>query len=295
MRRNIIPAVAGSLADVYNTANDQSSAPPPPKTHIDEALRQTLVRLDDDVRTTDARAAPWTPRHTSQAPSTLLAFFDSESRMLHIANTGAGRAFLGRRAASGGHECRELCGSGGTRYFVDPEVHSRARDVDVEELVDGPGSAFPSRGELLDAPSVHVESIEVRDGDFLVLGSHDTWTRLGGDEAVQAVSGCMREQEVATQEKPARGQRWRTQGSFLDFPRRDTQDLGFDWVHTMIPDLIRDIDKMVVGTQENPATRLLRPKLKHNAGGGGYDQDFSAAKHPRRLSPTSGSEYVLSI
>jgi serine/threonine protein phosphatase PrpC len=289
MRRNIVPAVAGSLADVYNTANDQLSAPAPPKTHIDEALRQTLARLDDDVRTTDARAAPWTPRHTSQAASTLLAFFDSESRMLHIANTGAGRAFLGRRAAGGGHECRELSSSSGTRY-MDPEVHSRTRDVDVEELVDGGWSASPSRGELLDAASVHVESIKVRDGDFLVLGSHDTWTRLGGDEAVQAVSGCMREQEVARQEQPARGRRWQTQDRSLDFPRRDTQGLGFDWVHTMVPDLIRDVDKMSVGTQGNPATRVLRPELKHDADGSGYDQDFSVTVHPRRPSPTSESE-----
>ena len=271
--------------------------PSPPKTQIDEVLRQALARLDDDVRTrTDARArraAPWTTRHTSQAPSTLLAFFDSDSHMLRIANTGAGRAFLGRRAAGSGHECRELSGScGRTRYFMNLDVHSRTRDVDVEELVDGGGSAFSSRSERLDAASVHVESIEVRDGDFLILGSHDTWTGLGGDEAVQAVSGWMREQETASQEQPAQGERWRRQDRFIDFPRRNIQGFGLDWVHTMVPDLIRDIDK-IASTQGNPATRVLRPELKyshHGADSGGPDQVFSAPVHPRHSSPTSSSE-----
>lgn len=63
--------------------------------------------------------------------------------------------------------------------------------------MDGGGSAFP-RGEL-DAASVHVEGIEVRDGDFLVLGSHDTRTRLDGGEAVKAVSGWMRKQQKSGQ------------------------------------------------------------------------------------------------
>jgi hypothetical protein len=283
MRRNIVAAVAGSLADVYSkvAVEGQSSVPSPPKTHIDGALREALANLDDDVRTTtDARAAPWRTLHISQTPSTLLAFFDSESRMLRI----------GRRAG-GGHECRELSGSGGrTQYFMDLDGHSRARDVDVEELVDGGGGAFPSRCEVLDATSVHVESIEVRNGDFLVLGSHDTWSRLDGDEAVQAVSGWMREQEVATQEQPVQGGRRRRQDRSVGFPERDIQGFGLDWVHTMVPDLIRDVDKMFASTQGNPATRVLRPELKYSADSSRSDQDFSAPVHPGHSSPTSGSE-----
>jgi serine/threonine protein phosphatase PrpC len=281
MRRNIVPAVAGSLADAHNDANDHLS---PPKTRIDEALKQALDRLDDD-----ARAAPWITPHTSQAPSTLLAFFDSESRMLHIANASAGRAFLGRRVTGiGGYKCQELTGSDGARNFINPDMHSRARDVD---LVDGggSGSVFPSRGEL-DAASVHVESIEVRDGDFLVLGSHDAWTRLDGDEAVQAVSGWMREQQEM-QEQPARGGRRRAaQDRSLDSPWTDDQGLGVDWVHTMIPDLIRDVDKMFVGVRhgENAATRVLRPELKHaGPDSSGYDEYFHAAV---RSGSTSNSE-----
>lgn len=300
MRRNIVPAVAGSLADVHN---DDPLRSPPSKAHIDEALRQALARLDNDLRTTtDARAVPWTTRQAAgQAPSTLLAFFDSESRMLRIANAGAGRAFLGRRVTgAGGHECRELTSSSGAQYFVNSDTRSnnaRAMDV-VEELIDGTGGgASPSGGEP-DAASVNVESVEVRDGDFLVLAvsSHDTWTCLDGNEAVQAVSGWMREQEVAStqeEQRPVRRGSWWPQDRFLDFPWRDNHGLGFgfDWVHTMVPDLIRDVDKMFVGARGNAASRVLQLEHKHSRdGNSGNDQDFYAAVRPGRSTPAPGSE-----
>jgi hypothetical protein len=286
MRRNIVPAVAGSLADVHN---DNPLRSPPSKAHIDEALRQALALLHNDLRTTtDARTVPWTTRQAGQAPSTLLAFFDSESRMLRIANADAGRAFLGRRVTgAGGHECRKLTSSGGAQYLVNSDPYSNdARAVDVV--------ASPSRGEP-DAASVSVESVEVRDGDFLVLGSRDTWTCLDGNEVVQAVSGWMREQEVAStqeQQPVRRGSRW-PQDCFLDFPWRDNHGLGFgfDWVHTMVPDLIRDVDKMFVGARGNAAFRVLQLERKHSRdGNSGNDQDFYAAVRPGRSSPAPGSE-----
>ena len=70
--------------------------------------------------------------------------------MLLVANTGAGRTFLGRPVGSAGrHECRELAGSGLPRCLVKADVQSRARDV--EELVDA--DVFPLRSSL-DAASV---------------------------------------------------------------------------------------------------------------------------------------------
>ncbi|KAI0277741.1 hypothetical protein BGY98DRAFT_977858 [Russula aff. rugulosa BPL654] len=236
MRRNIVPAVAGSLADVYNDNP------------------QALARLDSDVRTTaDVRTVPLATRQAGQAPSTLLAFFDSESRMLRIANAGAGRAFLA--------VCRELTtsSSGGAQCSVNSDTHSDARAMDVEELIDGTGSGTSSsRGEL-DAASVNVESVEVRDGDFL---------------AVQAVSGWMREQQVAStqEQQPIRraGSWWpHWQDRFLDFPSRNNHSLGFgfDWVHTMVPDLIRDVDKMFAGARGNAASRILQLEHKHSRDG----------------------------
>ncbi|KAH9961033.1 hypothetical protein BC827DRAFT_1204563 [Russula dissimulans] len=275
VRRSIIPAIAGSLADVHNSTR------PPPDTHIDDALRQTLARLDIDISA--QTGAAWTRQ--ASPTSTLVAFFDSESRVLRIANAGAGRAFLGRRVGNGHHECRELAGSGTARYLLDRDAQSRARDV--EELVGG--SVFPSRGSL-DAASVEVESVEVRDGDFLVLGSLGAWSGLAGDEAVQAVSGWIREQEEepSASGRPTRGGHW-PHDPFLDFPWKGIHGLGLDWVRTMIPDLIREFDTMFVGARENVASRVLRAtNPERRAECSPYDQDCHPSELLSRPIPNSG-------
>ena len=74
-------------------------------------------------------------------------------------------------------------------YLIKADAQSCAWDV--EELVDV--DVFPLHGSL-DTASVEVESVEVRNRDFLVLGSHNTWAHLACDKAVQAVNGWMREQ-----------------------------------------------------------------------------------------------------
>ena len=94
--------------------------------------------------------------------------------------------------AAAGHDCRELASSGWwcAVHCSIPILRSLvlglgARDMgaDVEDLIDGTGSAAATE---LDVASVNVESVEVRKGDFLVMGSHDAWTRLDGNEAVRA-------------------------------------------------------------------------------------------------------------
>jgi len=286
VRRNIIPAIAGFLADVYNSTR------PPPETHIDDALKQTLARLDIDIDIGARTGAAWARK--ASPTSTLVAFFDSESRVLRIANAGAGRAFLGRHVGNGHHECRELAGSGGgtARYsLLDHDAQSRVRDV--EELVDGDGSVFPSPRGSLDAASVEVESVEVRDGDFLVLGSLGAWSSLAGDEAVQAVSGWIREQEEEpiAQAQPARGGHWQPHDPFLDFPWKNNHGLGLDWARTMIPDQIREIDTMFVGARENVASRVLRAtNPERRAECSPYDQDChpSPSELLSRPIPNSG-------
>ena len=142
---------------------------------------------------------------------------------------------------------------------------------------------------------MNVESVEVRDGDFLVLGS----ACLDGNDAVLVVSGWMREQEVAgTQEQQLvrrAGSRWLQDWRFLDFPWRDNHGLGFgfDWVHTMAPDLIQDADKMLVRAPNlrNLASRALQLERKYNQdGNSGIDQDLYAVVRPGRSSPAPGSE-----
>ena len=89
------------------------------------------------------------------------------------------------------HECRELAGSGAPRYFLNEIDEAQSRSRDVEEFINVDGDAFRSRG-LLDAASVEVERVEVRDGDsfsysFLML-PRPIW--LGTRRCKLSADGC---------------------------------------------------------------------------------------------------------
>jgi hypothetical protein len=269
IRRNIVAAVAGALADAHNT--DQ----PPLSVHIDDALRHALVRLDDDART----GQPWA-RNAGRA-SALLAFFDSKSRVLRITNTGPSRAFLGRHVSGTNYECMELVGPGSPRYLeLEP---ARTRRVNVEELViDGVNS---SRGPL-DVSSVETRSIVVRDGDFLVLGSESAWANMEGRQAVQAVSAWIKDQE-----KPAPEGSYRTLDPALgfSFPWKDEEDeLGMGWVGTMIPAMMRNFDDIFSRSRGNLAGGVLRRIERHPESGGEPGQNERVAEHPGSPNSSSG-------
>ena len=270
IRRNIVAAVAGALADAHGADHH-----PPPSPHINDAMRYALVHLDDDART----GQPWA-RDAGRA-STLLAFFDSESRMLRVANSGAGRAYLGRRVRGVAtiYECTELVGSGSPRY-LEPSEPARTRRVDVEELVDE--GVFPTRGPL-DVSSVEMRSIEIRDGDFLVIGSESAWASMDGPEAVQAVSAWIREQEEPVV-RESEGRRWPQDPSALDldFPwKNEEDDFGLGWVGAVIPAMMRNFDAMFASPRGNPASYVLRRTEldRHVEGGSAPDR---MDKHPVR-------------
>jgi hypothetical protein len=154
----------------------QHGPPATQSTHIDDALCDALVRLDD-ART----GQPWA-RNAGRA-SALLALFDSESRVLRVSKTGPCPTLLGRRVSGANYECMELVGPGSPRYLeLEP---ARTRWMDAEEPVNE--GVIPSPGPL-DASSVKTRSVEVRDGDYLVLGSESAWAGLEGRVAMQAVS-----------------------------------------------------------------------------------------------------------
>jgi serine/threonine protein phosphatase PrpC len=276
MRRNIVPAVAGALADVHHANR------PPPDAQIDNALRQALTQLDIDVRT-----PPWISTSTRDArrpASTLLAFYDSESRILRIANTSsAGRACLGRRRVGNhGYECRELTSSisvsGGVHLDpVQPSPGQARMNID-EAFEEFPSRGLTSRDSA--APVVEVQSVEVHDGDFLVLGSDITWACLAGDEVVQAVGMWMREQEGTMPVVPEK--------SLLDVPWQKEHDFVLD---TMVPRMIRDINEMFVGLQGNAASRVLRQLglARHRGKKGSDQQDQSVLVR----SDDSCSAYVV--
>ncbi|KAI9436240.1 hypothetical protein H4582DRAFT_463871 [Lactarius indigo] len=246
IRRNVV-AAAAAAADAHSASH------PPPSTHIDDALRNALVRLDDDVRTGQLLA------QNAGRASALLAFFDSESRVLRVANTGPGRPFLGFRAASNAaYEGTELVEPSSPRYLeLEP---ARAHRVDVEELVNE--GVFPSRGPL-DASSVETHSIEVRDGDLLVLGSESAWVGMEGKDGVQAMSAWIKEQEELAPE----GRRWPQDPTLgFDCPRNyEEGDVGLGWIGVMVPTMISNFDAMFSHSQRNPASYVLRSTAKEMA------------------------------
>ena len=255
IKRNIIAAIAGALADAYNTDHH----------HIDDALRHALVRLDDDART----GQPWARNATAAGrTSALVAFFDSEERVLRVVNTGPGRAFLGRRrVGGGGYECMELVGR-----YVELERGARTRRVDVEELVD----EGARRGALaLDVDSVQTRSVQVRDGDFLVMGSENAWDGLEGSEAVQAVSACISEQDAPIPEG------WLRTGFDVLWKDEEEDDFGLGWVGVVIPAVMRDFDEVFSRrSRGNPAGCVLRRIERQAESSGAPGHDDRAGEHP---------------
>ncbi|KAH8990008.1 hypothetical protein EDB86DRAFT_2831311 [Lactarius hatsudake] len=270
IRGNIVATVAGALADAHSAGH------PPSSTHLDDALRQALVRLDDDART----GQPWA--QNAGRASALLAFFDSESRVLRVANTGAARAFLGRRMSGATYECTELVGPSFPRYL---ELETtRSHRVDVEELVSE--GVFPSRGPL-DASSVETRSVEVRNGDFLVLGSESAWSGMEGSDAVRAVGAWIREQDGPAPE----GRLWPQDPALdFDFPRKyEEDDFGLGWVGAMVPALMRNFDSMFSRYRGNPASCVLRRTEPERVSDSGSAPDQDDRVTGRRVCATSSS------
>ena len=83
----------------------------PHPAHTSMTLQHTLVHLDDDAR----MGQTWA-RNAGRA-LVLLVCFDLESRVLRIANTGLGHAFLGHRVSGTNNDCMELVGPNSPRYL----------------------------------------------------------------------------------------------------------------------------------------------------------------------------------
>jgi pyruvate dehydrogenase phosphatase len=120
LRENMIPAVVGALADLYNNyhvpddetfnstgqESNRDSHEPPGQT-VNDTIKNTFLRLDDDIvhwavdrvfSTTSKKLATNLLAPAYAGSCALLAFYDSQTRLLRIAVTGDSRAVLGRRA-----------------------------------------------------------------------------------------------------------------------------------------------------------------------------------------------------
>jgi pyruvate dehydrogenase phosphatase len=202
---NLITAVAGALADLWQLNSDESKAVPEPSIEsIQHTLKKTFLELEADVKIVSpnsAIVAPFDSLPSSDArPGALLAFYDSHFRLLHIATTGSPCATLGRcmigpdgfrtyTAHDLSHvqseEAARLPASRsskvveGTSWALDPSVSS-AFDTQVMRRKDiGP---YPT-----DRLEIEVTSIKVQPGDFLILGSSGLWWLLDARTSVDLI------------------------------------------------------------------------------------------------------------
>ena len=174
LRENLIPAVIGSLTDLYTQHNEQSKSIfsaawealrsrgvvdlyTPPGSSIDETIKNTFRRLDDDIvhkplerifSTTSKNAAINLLAPAYAGSCALLAFFDSHTRLLRVAVTGDSRAVLGRRVQDA---------EGNTKY----EVHILSVDQDGHN---------PLEIERLNNSSEHPGEEVIKDGRVLGMG-----------------------------------------------------------------------------------------------------------------------------
>jgi pyruvate dehydrogenase phosphatase len=112
LREHLIPAVAGAIVDVFSKHKREGTteaSPQPSHDAIDHAIKETFLRLDDDIIhgavekafSSPSKAAAIKHLAMSHAGScALLAFYDSEDHLLRVAVTGDSRAVLGRRRPS---------------------------------------------------------------------------------------------------------------------------------------------------------------------------------------------------
>ncbi|EGN96447.1 hypothetical protein SERLA73DRAFT_112739 [Serpula lacrymans var. lacrymans S7.3] len=118
LSKNLVPAVVGSLADLYSkyaesdaktkksSKSQQDEIISPPPNAVDDTIKDTFKRLDDDIvhaplervfasPSKDAAVNLLAPANAGSCA--LLAFYDPQTRLLRIALTGDLRAVLGRR------------------------------------------------------------------------------------------------------------------------------------------------------------------------------------------------------
>ena len=111
LRERIIPAVVGAVGDVYTkfaskSDSDTGERPQVPPDAVDDAIKNTFKRLDDEivheavekVFSTSSKAAAIELLTPARAGScALLALYDAQDRSLRVALAGDSRAVLGRR------------------------------------------------------------------------------------------------------------------------------------------------------------------------------------------------------
>lgn len=245
LRENMIQAITGALGDMYAKVapSDLSSPPTPSPEDIEKTFKDTFKRLDDDIVNVALEEAFKSPsRHKSlitlaaahAGSCALVSFYDSHSRLLHVAITGDSRAILGRKTKdedgkptyevrllsaeqdgkSKAEEARlnalhpgeqvvkdgRVMGWGMARAFGDARMKwDKETQKKLWHLYLGsyPGSNLKTLPYLTAEPEVTTTPIQP--GDFLIMASDGLWECLSSEEAVGLV-GWWRDQKPSGEE-----------------------------------------------------------------------------------------------
>lgn len=321
----MIPAVVGALADLYNNyhvprdsilstvrslfnsteqENNRDSNEPPEKS-INDTIKATFLRLDDDIvhwavdrvfSTTSKKVATNLLAPAYAGSCALLAFYDSNTRLLRIAVTGDSRAVLGRRAVDENgkpeYEVHVLSVDQDGNNALEIERLNNSPEHPGEEVIKngrvlgmGPSRAFGDArwkwseatqtrlkkeylgrskpGNVKTPPYLTAEPVvttmTVEKGDFLVMATDGLWECLQNEEAVGLIGVWMDRHLDGIEE---------SDGGVLEraalpvtLPERDTTVRYPQWA----------ADKAFVNVDGNAATHLARNAL------GGADKDLAEA------------------
>ncbi|CCU76436.1 protein phosphatase [Blumeria hordei DH14] len=238
LRQVLINYVARELNSAYKNATMESSTGLPSNEAISAAMKTGFLRLDNEIvnesvkKTFKANTKLAAAKYLTPALSgscALLSFYDSISKLLHVACTGDSRAILGRRDQDGkwtaspltvdqtgnnpdeearlrsshpGEEHvirngRVLGGLEPTRAFGDASYKwSREISEYVKEYFFGrtPSKLLQTPPYVTAEPVVSTTQILPEKGDFVVMATDGLWEMLSNEEVVDLVGQWIQKQ-----------------------------------------------------------------------------------------------------
>jgi pyruvate dehydrogenase phosphatase len=328
LREKVVPAVTRSLEDLYDKHRASSSsilwaawnvfggivqdpgnktdAFTPPARAIDDNIKDTFKRLDDEIVNEAANHVLSTTSKNAGinflAPAyagscALLAFYDSNTRLLRVAVTGDSRALLGRRVVDENgnvkYEVHVLSVDQDGNNKLEIERLNNSPEHPGEEVIKdgrvlgmGPSRAFGDarwkwplatqkrlhreylgrnvRDDVKTPPYLTAEPVitttKVEKGDFLIMATDGLWECLQNEEAVGLV-GAWLERNANQPMLTAKEEVLERDALPVMLPEKDTTGRYAQWA----------AKKEFVNADGNVATHLARNAL------GGADSDLARA------------------
>jgi len=238
LRQVLISFVARELNNTYKTSLADPSLPSPSTEEIEAAIKTGFTRLDDEIvhdsvekvlKANSKLVAAELLAPALSGSCALLSFYDSKTKLLHVACTGDSRAVLGRRGESGKWVATPLSVDQ-TGSNPDEEARMRKQHPGEDNVIRNGrvlGGLEPSRAfgdasykwtrevserlkqsffgrtpsQLLRTPPyvtaepvVTTTKIEPSKGDFVVMATDGLWEMLTNEEVVGLVGQWIEKQ-----------------------------------------------------------------------------------------------------